>query len=153
MTVANQNQNYLAAGAAIAERIRQTCPAFSRVLEVQEADDAKGVTGAVALVVFAGESLSNADGRQMRRGADCVAVQRWLIQVVVDNKNKQKALGEAGFLMGDVIQALQGWQLPNTITPLTRVTAPNPVYGDGFASYPLLFEVAVLATTSNGLGM
>lgn len=147
--MANQNKNYLAAGAAIAERIRQTCPAFSRVLEVQEAEDAKGVTGAVALVVFAGESLSNADGRQMRRGADCVAVQRWLIQVVVDNKNKQKALGDAGFLIGDAIQALQGWQPPNTITPLMRITPPSPFYGDGFASYPLLFEVAVLATTSN----
>lgn len=149
VTVANQNQNYLAAGPAIAERIRQACPAFTRVLEVQEAEDAKGVIGAVALVVFAGESLSNADGRQMRRGADCVAVQRWLVQVVVDNKNKQKALGEAGFLLGDVIRALQGWKPENAVSSLYRVSPPNPFYGDGFASYPLLFELAVLAESAN----
>lgn len=144
-----KNHNYLSAGTAIADRLREACPRIRRVMEVQEAQDALGVQGPVALVVFAGETLSGADGRQMRRGADCVAVQRWLVQVVIDSKAKEPGTVRAGFLIGDVIQALQGWQPENTVSPLVRVSPPNPIYGDGFSSYPLLFEVAVLSTTAN----
>lgn len=143
------SKNYLFAGSAIAARLRQECPGIRRVLEVQEASDALGAAGPVALVMFAGEYLSNADGRQMRRGADAVVVQRWLVQLVIDSKAREQSASQAGFLMWDAIKALQGWQPESAVSSLYRVSPPAPVYGDGYAIYPLTFELAVLASTAN----
>lgn len=144
-----EGHNYLFAGAAIAARLRSECKGLRRVLEVQDAADALGVASPVALVNYAGETLSQASGRQVRNGADVVATQRWMVQLVVDNKNKSLTTNQAGILMFDIIQALQRWRPENAVSSLYRISPPSPVYGDGFAIYPLTFELAVLANTAN----
>ena len=142
------DHNYLFASSAIADRLRSACPGLRRVVEVQEAKDVLGMAGPVALVIYAGESLGLSEGQQMRRGADVLSKQRWLVELVFDTKNKEMTASQAGHLMGDVLQALQGWKPEKAASSLYRVSPPTPTYGDGYAIYPLLFELAVLTTAN-----
>lgn len=142
------DQNYLFASSAIAARLREACPGFRRVVEVQEASDVLGMPGPVAVVSYMGESLNLSEGQQMRRGADVLARQRWLVELIFDTRNKELTVSKAGYLMLDVIKALQGWKPENAASSLYRVSPPLTTYGNGYAIYPLLFELAVLTSAN-----
>lgn len=145
--------DYLAAGALIEARIQAKAPDIKRVaalgslytlLEAEPEDFLKQVSGKLpaAFVGFDGELIGDTAGD----GISHIALQRWLIVLVVGNY-RQADRGEgvvdaAGPLLSQLVAALTGWR-PDGFTELMRQSAPRPGYLVGVGFFPLSFVTAL----------
>ncbi len=71
--------------------------------------------------------------------------QNWLITVAVRNvrdKSGESARDEAGLLINQVLQALNGWHPDLGFMRMSRKKSPyRPTYRNGFFYFPMLFSV------------
>lgn len=146
--------DYLAAGGLIEARIRASVPDIKRVaalgnlyalLEAEPEDFLKQVSGKLpaAFVGFDGEAIGDAAGD----GISHVALQRWLIVLVVGNyRQADRAEGvvdAAGPLLSQLLVALTGWR-PVGFSELMRQAAPRPGYLAGVGFFPLVFATTLV---------
>lgn len=142
--------DYLAAGPAILERLREEMPALAAV---REAADLAGVTERTlgspeAHVIYRGDSIPAGDPRRGGEGERQVVVQSWMVVLAVRNA-RGAATGEgvradAGPLISRALVALAGWSPGVGFRPLVRVQAPAPAYSPAFGYFPLQFQTRIV---------
>lgn len=140
--------NYLDAGAAIRERLRAH---FADDVLIKGASELSDLTsfesraiGDLALFVgYDGDRVQEPIGR----GEAQAPAQRWAVIVAV--RSRIDPLGgmgieaQAGPVILQVLQRLQGWRPMPHHTPLVRVQGPNARYGGVFAYFSYVFETTV----------
>jgi hypothetical protein len=137
--------DYLSASNLIIDRIRAAVPGVVSVLPARDLANVVESTlqSPSVFVVYDGDRLSDTGGR----GQAQVIQQRWLVVLAVRNARQADGgaglAADAGPLITDLLQALQGWQPSPDFRPLIRVASPKPGYSPAFAYYPLAFECQI----------
>lgn len=138
--------DYLAAGPFIIDRIRDAVSGVASVLPARDLANVVETTlqSPSVFVVYDGDRLGDASST----GRAQAIRQRWLIVLAVRNARQADGgaglAAEAGPLISDLLQSLQGWQPSPDFRPLIRVAAPHPGYSPAFAYYPLAFECQII---------
>jgi len=145
--MASVPDDYLAAGAAIIERLRQQVPELRDVLTMEDAAQVQesAVASPVAYVAYDGDTL----GDGVVRGAPQVVTQRWLVVLAVRSARQQRAATHeaAGPLLSKIIAALAGFTPPPLRRPLRRTTTPRVNYRPGgLTLYPLAWAGELTTT-------
>lgn len=137
-------RDYLEAEGLIIARLQAAAPSFRAVMgvgELGQVDEATQIVPA-AHVIFQGEAFAPSKGGH---GAAQVVTQRWLVIVAVESARDplsgSGARASAGTLIGEVIEALSGYELKTGWRPMARVPALGPAYEGSFAYFPLAYDV------------
>jgi len=142
--------DYLAAGPLIMQRIRDAVADIAAVLPARDLSRLaeSELQSPAVFVVYDGDRLGDAAGR----GGARIVHQRWLVVLAVRNAAQSDGgaalTGDAGPLLSDLLEALQGWAPSVDHRPLYRVAAPLPGYSPAFGFYPLAFEAALITVTA-----
>lgn len=145
--------DFLGLGPLIQQRVRDTVKSARRVEEIAnlydalDAEDGLGeLAGRQLPAVFFGFD-GDQPGAATGDGRSHVAVQRWMVILVVGNARRADVghgvLREAGPLLAELLAALSGWE-PEGHLALTRITAPRPGYRAGVGFFPVMFSTAVV---------
>ncbi len=143
----NDFTDYLAAGAAIRARVLAAFPnvLVKGVSELADLDAFESRTiGDLALFVgYDGDRLPEPIGR----GEAQTPAQRWAVVVAVRSRiDPLGATGieaQAGPVILQVLQQLQGWRPTPYHSPLVRVQGPGAKYNAIFAYFSYVFETTV----------
>lgn len=144
--------DYLALEPLIVQRLEAKVPGIKAVLPAANLDgivERSQVEPAIH-VVYQGSRLPIGDGFSADGGRDQMAFQRWLIVVVVrsvaGDQSGVATRTKAGPLVGDALEALQGFGGIAPFRPLRRVSEPAPLFRNGFGYFPNLFENSVFVS-------
>ncbi len=144
--------DWLAAGPAIAQRLREEVPELRLVALIDELsattmdERVQGQTPAVAVA-----HDRDIYGQGSRTGMSQDGAQRWLVVLAVRNAaiggNNRALASEAGPLIPKIRNALAGWSPLDGCRPLRVATGPRTGYSTAFAYYPLAFELDFVTAT------
>lgn len=133
--------DYLSAGPLIIARIK----AKTGIEDVRPARELAGIAESAirspsVFVVYGGDTLGANGGR----GQAQVVRQRWVVVLAVRNATQgdggEATATEAGPLITELLESLQGWEPSTNHGPLERKQAQQPGYSPAFAYYPLAFD-------------
>jgi len=144
--------DYLSAGDLIIARLKAQIPNVA-VLSARDLNGVKEFSqpAPAVQVLYAGDQVIPGD-----LSDDAIATvveQRWLLVVVTrsakDTRGGTGAREEAGPLVTEVIQAVQGYSLGTGFSDLRRLNGPAPSFGPGVLYVPLMYGT-VVGTTGSG---
>ena len=134
--------NYLFAGSAIVERLKQTVPEFKAVLKAGNlaniSRDAQ--RSPCAYVINTKPEAHGGVGKAQ------YVTQQWIVAVVVNLADKRSLYADADELAGELItktlRSLSGFKINERTLPITRAARTlNAEYIDGWGYYPFIFSV------------
>lgn len=138
------DENWLAAGALIEQRLRNEVSELRHVAGINDLGDLEARTGQqapAAFVVYDGDRIAPVVGN----GQSEAGAQRWIVVLAVRSSRAggdgSGLRSEAGRLLPAIRDALRGWAPFEGARPLRRVSAPRPGYSAVFAYLPLAFEL------------
>lgn len=138
--------DYLLPKKLIVQQLRDNCSFFKRVLSVSGFSEAriKSLSLPAALVAYKGDAPQVDDDSVGIDAEGQFVTQQYVVLVVVGNQDGYDddtgENDEAGRLIQDVIDALQGFQVSEGHDPLMRRPGMAPIYAEDYAYYPLTFE-------------
>ncbi len=140
--------DYLAAAPLIIIRLKAKVPGFIEVDSRLDQTELEALTlrAPAAYVLYDGDQPGDSG-----EFGDQVILQRYLVLIVVRNI-RQAVTGEgirseAGPLLAATLAALSGWQPGPGFGRLQRIPGPRPDYSIGYAFYPLLYTIPVVAAS------
>lgn len=143
-------ENYLALEPLIIDRLRDEIRCIDNIFSGADLASVKGCSQIVPAlhVLYMGDRIPGGEGSSACDGADQVLTQLWAVVVAVNNVtgilDGSEARQEAGPLISQVLETLQGWKPAQGFRALKRTTGPGPNYVEGFFYMPLVFECVVI---------
>lgn len=147
--------NYLFAGSAIVERLKQTVPEFKAVLKAGNlaniSRDAQ--RSPCAYVIYHGDVINTKPEAHGGVGKAQYVTQQWIVAVVVNLADKRSLYADADELAGELItktlRSLSGFKINERTLPITRAARNlNAEYIDGWGYYPFIFSVEFIMPRS-----
>jgi hypothetical protein len=138
--------NYLSAEALLLDRLRATVTGARAVLSAADlagVEESQQQTPAVH-VVLGGYRPTRVSGEGRVQETE----QSWRVVVAVRNlrspQTGEHAREDAGPVLAQVLEALQGWRPSAEHTPLALAAGPAPGFSRGYGYFPLTFTTQVV---------
>lgn len=152
------NLSYFSAEELIKQRLRDTVTLIldRNILSASDIQGVKSLTQSVPAIHISpyDDDVLTGDTGQSGSGSAQSINQQWLLTVAVRNVRSTSGefrRDEAGEIVNEMLQSLQGYKLSDQHGNLKRRRAPvRTTYIDGFAYFPFLFETKLTIVGSVG---